>query len=113
MAKSFPPYADFGVAANDWICGPCSLSGLSDVTESANYDALTDRLDTVDPHGRDWEVVRIDSGLCGYTEHVFARPGSKAVAVLGKAREELATSPILDDALLAEYTDREKEPENA
>src|SRR5512139_887633 len=91
------------VAEPDWECAPCGQSRDSEPLTCANFDALCDRFDEVDPYGNDWEILRFGHFASGWVENIFVRPGSKAAALLPGVREQMATYPCLDEEKWVEY----------
>ena len=105
----FPPI-NSGFIGQDWIAGPCTHCATSEPIEASNFDAMQDILDSTDPYGVDWGVLRFQTDFPGvkWMEIVFARPGSKAVAALGRIREELNTCSVLDPDLYVTYVERDE-----
>lgn len=103
LLRDFPYTSLDCVAGTEWIAGPVSQCKGSDTVERANFDALCDLLDSADPNGGDWEIIRFSHFGVEWIDLVFARPSSNAAMALGAAREMLEICPILDEVLLTQY----------
>lgn len=106
--SDFPkPVYEPEVTEPDWECAPCGQTSESDPLTRANFDALCDRLDAVDPYGNDWEILRFGHFTAGWLENIFVRPGSKSAGLLPGIREQMATYPCLDEVKWVEYDEKE------
>ena len=104
LLRDFPaPEWEPEVAASDWEWAPCGESRDSDALTRANFDALCDRFDTVDPYGNDWEIVRFGHFAVGWVEQIFVRPASKVSAMCPEIREFMGGYPCLDEDLWSQY----------
>ena len=106
MAKlsDFPKsYSEPEVAESNWECAPVGVTRDSDALTRANFDALCDRLDAVDPYGDNWEIVRFGHFGVGWVEQIFVDPASKLAEILPGIRKELAGYPCLDEDLWFKY----------
>lgn len=104
MAKfsNFPP-AKVEVVQPDWTTAPCGQTRDSDALTRANFDAMCDRFDSLDPYGKDWEIVRWPHWELGWSEVVFVRPDSAVFHLAAVMRESMAKFPCIDEDLWVEY----------
>lgn len=109
ILRNFPPVKQdtLEVAGLDWECAPCGQSRDSDPLTRANFDALCDRFDAVDPYGNDWEIVRFGHWGVGWVEQIFVRPGSKCHEMCAEVRAQMANYPCLNEELWVEYDEAE------
>lgn len=105
MAKlnQFPACKNLDVAQPDWDCGPVGVTRDSDALTRANFDALCDELDAMDPHGREWEIIRWGHWAVGWIEEIFTKPGSKPGLHCEATRERLKDYPCLSEDLWVKY----------
>jgi hypothetical protein len=87
----------------DWEAAPCGMSRDSGPLTRANFDALCDELDSIDPYGSDWDIARFEHFTAGWLELIFCRPGSPAAAHIEETRDRLAAYPCLNEDLWVEY----------
>lgn len=114
MAKlsDYPPAESLEVAQPDWDSAPCGVTGLSDPLTRANFDAMLNQFDEIDPYGNDWEIVAYRHWETKTFEVVFVRPGSKVADRAQLIREEMAKFPCVSIDLWEQYEDELKD-ENA
>src|SRR5512139_3521144 len=105
-----PPCAAPEVAKPEWECAPCGVTRDSDALTRANFDALCDRLDNVDPNGDDWEILWFNHFACGWVEQMFVRPGTRLAEICAETRASLAQYPCLNEDLWLQYENEEKAP---
>ncbi len=106
--KDFPPAEHLEVAQPNWDTAPYGMSGLSDPLTCANFDAMLNQFDTIDPYGRDWETVVFKHWHVGEYEVAFVRPGSKVAERAAILREEAIKFPCVDIELWENYEDARK-----
>ena len=100
--SDYPP-ADNSEDMLDWEAAPVGQTKLSDPLTRANYDALCDRLDAVDPYGNDWEHVKWPHWKVGWHEVIFVRPDSECAKVADQTRTDMSQYPCLDEGLWGQY----------
>ena len=102
--KDFPaPHYKLEVARMDWECAPCGVTRDSDALTRANFDALCDLFDNIDPYGEDWEVARFSHWAVGWVEEIFVRPKTRVAELAAETRTRLATYPCISEDLWIEY----------
>lgn len=110
MAKlsDFPkPKFEPEVAEPSWECAPCGQTRDSDALTRANFDALCDRFDHVDPYGNDWEICRFKHFGAGWLENIFVRPNSAVHAICLSVKSDMSSYPCLDETLWVKYDEAE------
>lgn len=100
--KDFPP-ADTEFADESWQASPCGQTAKSDPLTRANFDAICDRLDDIDPNGYDWEIIRWPHWKCEWHEVIFVRPSTKCADLAHESRQMMAKYPCLNEDLWVEY----------
>jgi len=91
------------VAESSWECAPCGVTRDSDPLTRANFDALCNQFDAVDPYGDDWEIIRFGHYSVGWIENIFVRPGSLVAELCPDVRLHMAKYPCLDEELWVKY----------
>ena len=107
------PDAEPEVAEPNWEVGPCGVTRKSDPLTCANFDALCDRLDAVDPYGVNWEILRFPHFSTGWLEQIFVRPGSALATMCADVREQLARYPCLDEDKWVQYDEEANLPKTS
>lgn len=90
-----------------WLVGPCSRTRDSGTLERANFDALVQSLEAIDPDGTDHEVHRFGHWGPGWFEIVLVRPDSKAHEEAAECACALENYPVLSDDLYSQYESEE------
>jgi hypothetical protein len=80
----------------DWVYGPCGITKDSTAGELRNFDTALEYLDTIDPYGNDYEVVRFGHFAAGWFQGIFYRPGSDAGNLVEQMRETIRDKFLLD-----------------
>lgn len=86
----------------DWLVGPCGTNRDADVLTQANWKALNNELDKIDPDLLDHEVHRFGHWANGWFEIVIIRPNSKCVEFALECESGLANYPVLCENTLAD-----------
>ena len=108
------PQINTNIAELSWIEAPCALTRDSCATDEANYDYLVDLLEAIDESGLDWEEVCFPHWSCGWTMHIFVRPGSDCALMADVTAARLKASPCLvSDEMLHDYESQEESESNA
>jgi hypothetical protein len=87
----------------DWEVGPCLKTRDSGPWELANFDALIEALEAVDPEADDHFQPSFNHWGPGWVEITLCRPGSKAAIVQAEIASALADYPVVDESKLSEY----------
>lgn len=111
--KDFPPADALEVVKPDWESAPCNQTALSDPLTRANFDAMVDQFDTVDPYGRDFEIVRYPHWAAKWADFVFYRPGSKVADRARLIQNEMLKFPCVNIDLWESYEDEQTKAEKA
>ena len=82
-----------------WYVSPCLQTRDSTALEHANYRAVLDALEGVDPERVDHEERRFGHWGPGWYEIILARPDTAAARALEDCARALADYPVLDDEL--------------
>lgn len=91
----------------DWLVGPCGTNRDADVRTRANWKALNNVLDEIDPDGNDHEVHRFGHWGPGWFEIVLVRPDTKCAEEAESIENGLADYPCVSDEVLSEEEDAE------
>lgn len=92
----------------NWVCGPCGQTRDSDALARSNFEAVCSQLDTLDPHGNDWDVLRFGHWAVGWIDEIFVRPDSECAALCAQLKEQLADYACLDESLWIQMDDEDK-----
>lgn len=100
--RDYPPAEDTDYML-DWEAAPVGQTRDSDPLTQANFDALCDRLDNVDPYGNDWDYVRWAHWKHGWNEVIFVKPDTECARICDEVREQMKSYPCLDEGLWGQY----------
>lgn len=95
------PRTDAEVAQVDWLIGPCGQTRDSDMLEQANFQAIYEELDELDPNMLDHEILSWRHWACGWIEEMACRPGSACAKRQMEMKLQLDTYPVLNEDVLS------------